>query len=669
VTRPFGVAETLAGKYRVVELLGRGGMGAVYRGEDAAGHSVAIKQLLAGYPDDEGSVERFRREARLAASVRHENVVAVIETGQHDGSPFIVFELVTGGTLKDRIRASGALPWREAASLGAGIARGLAAIHGAGLVHRDVKPENVLLDGAGRPLISDLGLARQAGLATGGSLTRTGELLGTLEYVAPEQVESARRVDSRADLYSFGATLHALLTGRPPFEGQGLALVKKHLADAPHRSSEVVSGIPRALDDLVLELLAKSPDDRPGSAIEVARRLDEIARGSAGSGRGKLAALAVAAVIAAAVIAWIARRAEPPAPPVPPELAAVTSSVARPAPADDSPPWFQKLDRAKRPPSIPKGVVVSSEPGEYVNVKDGSVLLFVPGGTFKMGWDVKDSRGKPIPDIKVHEVVLSPYFIGKLEVTRAQFTAFVNAKDYVTAAEKSPKGTALVRTDIRPPGPLDGIWRGGLDDVREVSWRKPQGVETDEPPTDDHPVVQVTWNDAVAYCEWAGLELPTEAQWERAASWDAATSTPHQYPWGNHTPEDRPMANLRDASMRKLPRFFDAKKIETTIDDGFPRTAPVGKFSSDRSPIGALDMGGNVDEWCRDVYSPEAYHRARPNDPCWEVLPEGGTPTTRVTRGGSWNSLLSHAVTCQRLSLEQGTCADDLGFRVARSIP
>jgi formylglycine-generating enzyme required for sulfatase activity len=669
LTRSFGVGETLAGKYRIVELLGRGGMGAVYRGEDTAGHPVAVKQVLASFPDDDqGSIERFRREARLAAAVRHENVVGLIETGEHDGAPFIVFDLVTGGTLKERLRARGAFSWREAASLGAGIARGLAAIHSAGLVHRDVKPENVLLDAAGRPLISDLGLARQAGVATGGSLTRTGELLGTLEYVAPEQVESARRVDSRADLYSFGATLYALLTGRPPFEGQGLELVKKHMTDAPRRPSEVVKGIPRALDDLVLALLAKSPDDRPASAIEVARRLDAIASGAGGGGR-RTVAISVGVVVVllgGLALAWGATRGPPPVAAERPHETATTSAVVtRAATADETPAWFQKLDAAHRPAALPKGIVVSSTPGEYVNVKDGSVLLFVPKGKFRMGWVPPQRQEKSVPDSPEHDVSLSAYFIGKYEVTRRQFEAFVNETKYVTTAELEPK-SALVRTDFDDTTTDADLKRGGHA-TRGVSWRQPQGVETIDPPGDDHPVVQVSWEDACAYCKWAGLRLPSEAQWERAAAWDGRRS--HRFPWGDEEPADggSPRANLRDVSVRKLPKFFDPAKV-ASWDDGYVRTAPVGSFASGRSFIEAHDMAGNVGEWCQDAYLAEAY-KTSAMDPCYETEAGSGMATKHVTRGGSWNSPSYDAVTARRAWLEQNLCTDDIGFRVARSIP
>ena len=289
-------------------------MGAVYRAEDATGRPVALKVMT-----DRAPLERFRREAQVATEVRHPNVVSVLASGDDPRAPFVAFELVEGGTLGDLLRREGRLDWKRAVMHGAEVARGLAAIHAAGLVHRDIKPDNVLLAPAGAK-VSDLGLARRApGLSTQG-LTRTGELLGTLEYMAPEQLDDAKRVDARADLYALGASLYALVTGTPPFRGSGLVLAKLVLDESPRPPSALAPEIPEALDALILSLLAKYPESRPPDASAVARELEAIANGAVASGaapvkrrRSPLPFAIGGGVLALATVAglWLARGRTP----------------------------------------------------------------------------------------------------------------------------------------------------------------------------------------------------------------------------------------------------------------------------------------------------------------------------------------------------------------------
>ena len=273
-------AGTRLGAYRIVETLGRGGMGVVYRAEEEpGGRPVALKVIARDLVANPNYMKRFEREARAAAAVSHPNIAALRGSGEQDGVTYLAFELVPGGTLKARLATKGPLEWREAARLGARIASALAAIHEAGFVHRDVKPENVLLDGDGTPKLADFGLARreQADQGGRGSLTKTGEILGTPEYMSPEQADGAP-TDARADLYSLGATIHALVAGRPPFEGQGYMLLTQVLTRPPPPLRTIVPSVPEALDRLVLELLAKDPTARPARAAEVAVRLETLAK-------------------------------------------------------------------------------------------------------------------------------------------------------------------------------------------------------------------------------------------------------------------------------------------------------------------------------------------------------------------------------------------------------
>jgi serine/threonine-protein kinase len=332
---PLKPGDQLGG-YRVVALLGQGGMGAVYRAEDATGRPVALKVMTIAA--DGVTLERFHREARLAAEVRHPNVVSVLASGGDARAPFLVLELVEGGTLGHLLRREGRLDWRRAVKHGAEIARGLAAIHAAGLIHRDLKPDNVLLAPTGAK-VSDLGLARRAptGLSSQG-LTRTGDVLGTLEYMAPEQLEDAKRVDARADLYALGASLYSLLTGAPPFQGTGLVLAKLVLVESPRPPRALAPEIPEALEALVLSLLAKSPEDRPPDASAVVRELEAITSGAAPlkPRRSPLPFVIVGGALALATIAgvWLARGRTPEPVPTPTPTSSTPAPERRTFPAE-----------------------------------------------------------------------------------------------------------------------------------------------------------------------------------------------------------------------------------------------------------------------------------------------------------------------------------------------
>ena len=326
---------TIVGRYRIVKLLGRGGMGAVYEAKDEQlGRSIALKVVSEGLAAEERFLRRFAREGRAGAAVRNAHVAVVHEAGSTGGVAMIAMELLPGGSLADRLKTKGAFPWPEAAGLGVQIATGLAAIHAAGFVHRDLKPENVLLDESGTAKITDLGLVghdTEDRRSIGNSLTKTGELLGTLAYMAPEQAEGTH-VDARADLYALGALLHALITGAPPFQGTGYALVRQHLEARPPSVRDSVTDVPRPLSSLILRLLDKDPARR-GDARSVAVELDAIARGKTtepGHGRPLLLGAVVVAIGAALGVGVLIGSAHAPPAGAPPP---VTLAPTPPAPA------------------------------------------------------------------------------------------------------------------------------------------------------------------------------------------------------------------------------------------------------------------------------------------------------------------------------------------------
>ena len=262
---------------RIEAVAGRGGMGVVYRATELSlGRPVALKLLAPDRAGDEEFRERFQREWRMAASIDHPNVIPIYGAGDHDGSLYLVMRYVGGTDLHALLREQGRLDPERAAELVAQLASALDAAHAAGLVHRDVKPANVLLAG-NHAYLSDFGLTRLAGSDT--ELTGSGQWIGTVEYCSPEQLQG-ERTDARADVYSLGCVLFAALCGRPPFaQGTVTATMLSHLHDPPPMPSEL--GAPREFDRVIARALAKRPDDRYPSTGDLGRAALAAARGEA----------------------------------------------------------------------------------------------------------------------------------------------------------------------------------------------------------------------------------------------------------------------------------------------------------------------------------------------------------------------------------------------------
>jgi eukaryotic-like serine/threonine-protein kinase len=265
--------RTLAGRFHLESEVATGGMGTVWRARDEVlGRPVAVKVLHQRLARDPDVLERFRLEAVAAARLSHPNVVRVFDTGVDDGVCFIVMELFEGTTLDREIHGQGPLPGAEAARVVGSVLRGLAHAHRQGVVHRDVKPANVLIDRGGLVKVTDFGIAKAA-FATS-DLTTTGQLLGTARYLAPEQVTGGD-VDHRADLYATGVVLYESLTGRPPFEGAThIATATMRLNSDPRPPGALRPGISRRLEAVTMRALARDPDDRFQSADEMSAALD-----------------------------------------------------------------------------------------------------------------------------------------------------------------------------------------------------------------------------------------------------------------------------------------------------------------------------------------------------------------------------------------------------------
>lgn len=267
------------GRYELVEILGRGGMGVVYKAFDQSlNRHVAIKLIRSTLTDNPEALARFQREARAAASIRNQHVVAIHHIEEAAAGPYLVMEYVEGISLEERLQDKQPLKPQEIARVGSEIALGLAAAHDKGLIHRDVKPANILLERpSGRVKITDFGLARS--LHDSG-ITHEDCIAGTPEYISPEQAAGAS-IDHRADLFSLGSVLYAMCTGVPPFRAdEPLAVLRRTREDSPTPIDEVRTKIPAALGEVISKLLKKDPEERFATAIDVADALDATCRTS-----------------------------------------------------------------------------------------------------------------------------------------------------------------------------------------------------------------------------------------------------------------------------------------------------------------------------------------------------------------------------------------------------
>jgi eukaryotic-like serine/threonine-protein kinase len=276
------LGELIAGRYELQELVGSGGMSNVFRAYDRLlERSVAIKVLHEQFSRDADYVERFRREARSVAQLAHPHIVTVIDRGDENGRQYIVFEYIEGENLKALV-ADGALPVDEAVEYGLQVASALDFAHKRGLVHRDVKPQNVLLNEEGQAKVTDFGIARSLDVQGG---TETGTVLGTSDYIAPEQARGDQ-VDQKTDIYSLGAVLYELLTGEVPYEGDNFVVVAmRHVNDPVPSVLDRRPDVPYRLDHAVRRAMAKEPEDRFPSMEDLIGEL-EACLGEDGSDEG-----------------------------------------------------------------------------------------------------------------------------------------------------------------------------------------------------------------------------------------------------------------------------------------------------------------------------------------------------------------------------------------------
>jgi serine/threonine-protein kinase len=271
--------RVLADRYEIESVLGQGGMARVFKGTDRVlNRSVAVKVLSPQFANDDQFVARFRREAQAAAALNHPNIVSVYDTGSQGDVHYIVMEYVEGRTLKDIIQQEGPLLPERATEIGAAVAAALAAAHEGGLVHRDIKPGNIMITREGEVKVMDFGIARTS---TGDTLTQTASILGTASYLSPEQAQG-EPVDARSDIYSMGCVLYEMVTARAPFSGDSpVAIAYKHVRENPVPPSRINQDVPASVESVVMKCMAKNPANRYQSADELREDLERVHRGGA----------------------------------------------------------------------------------------------------------------------------------------------------------------------------------------------------------------------------------------------------------------------------------------------------------------------------------------------------------------------------------------------------
>jgi len=743
----------LLDRYLVLDAIDSGGMGLVFKAlHRSLDRVVALKTLPPSAADSEEKVKRFRREAKNAAMLSHPNIVTTHDAHESNGVYFLVMEYVPGKDLGKSVKQSGPLPVAEAVDYVIQAAKGLEYAHSQGIVHRDIKPGNLVLDADGTVKVLDLGLAR---LDTSNGTTATTEeeltsshgVMGTASYMSPEQAANTHDVDARSDIYSLGCTLYFLLTGRPPYkEGTFLNTVLAH-RDKPIPPLETQRhDVPEELVAVYRRMLAKNPEGRYQSMTEVIAALSGPAAGKQviidtssrdpsltverkplptrkGAPRrwwmiGSMATLLLVAgvvltvvfkiitaagtlivevnepdaevqvdgskikittskdgqrvkirvkegihtltvtkggfqtftkevVVKSGGVVTIKVRLEPPRTSVTSKITPKPSSspAELPSKPSDPPPAIAPFDADQAKQHQQAWAEYLGLPVEReIDLGEGTKMTFVliPPGEFLMGSTaeeqarfLEDARadGDPWTIDRIpsegpqHRVrITKPFAVSRHEVTRGQFRQFVEETGYKTYAEQ------------------DGIGGVGFLDGKHV--RDPRFIWSAYlgfPHTDDHPVVNVSWNDARAFCKWLSkkqgvkYDLPTEAQWEYACR--AGTTTF----W--HCGDS-------DTTLYECAWFFG---------NSGARIHPVAQLKP--NAWGLYDMHGNVWDWCADWYGADYYTQALPSDPSG---PTAGQ--RRVCRGGGWHRWAPCCRSAYRHMMWPHHSYANLGFRVASEI-
>lgn len=622
------------GPYVILDKIGQGGMGSVFKAlHRHMRREVAIKVLHADLAESHDALQRFQREMRAGGKLNHPHIVPTLDADQVGDTMFLVMEYVPGTNLALLVGQNGPLPIEQALRYVAHAAEGLAHAHEQGIIHRDIKPSNLLCDEHGNVRVLDLGLARFAadGQSQQTQLTGTGELLGTVDYMAPEQALSTRKADARSDIYSLGCTLAYLLTGQPPFGGE--SVLKRLMA---HRDTPVPSlcdvrhDVPAAVNRIFQKMVAKQPAERYQSMRELLADLAPLVGSrrprSRWMRRGVLAAVVASVLIAGVMfsrqrVVDESKISDGPikiVQPVSPPSVAIAPFDASQAEAHQA-AWAKYLH----------------QPVETTN-SIGMKLRLIPPGEFQQGAseqeieEFSNLEGRSLAtDGPQHRVRLTgPFYIGVSEVTQAEYQTVIGSNPSMF----SPTGEFAARV---------------------------AGSETTQ-----HPVENVTWFDAIEFCNalslrekltpcyeridndvtivsGTGYRLPTEAEWEFACR--AGTESPWSF--GD---QDAPF-----------------EQFAWVAGNGEFRSHPVGQLAPNAFQL--HDLHGNLWEWCQDVFDPRYYESL--TDPI-TADPTGPPPAgVRCMRGGVWDNSIRLCRSAHRGANQPTAHNASIGFRIVRTVP
>jgi len=728
--------KILDGKYQISGIVGRGGFGYVYLArERLTGEVVAIKELIPSFVDDPEMVHRFIQEARATLRLKHRYIARTYGIFQDQGTYYLAMEHLPGGSLEERLE-DGPLPPHQVVRIAADLCEALHYAHQKGVVHCDIKPANVLFDEDGQVQLVDFGIAYvSTDMMTRRFHTAAGLAMGTVQYMAPEQLSGVRD-DPRIDVYAVGVLLYRMLAGKPylAFRTETTPAAQAHnigliQQSQPRSLTDVRTDVPEHLAAVVHRALHKDPKGRfpsaeamrdalqrrqsgrqgrktirarddggsarerassretPGRGIGPAaegdrRGVDEadldLRRVSQQSGRGPtdgappgsgsqqrrstpggipliawaLGGLALAVLTAAVALGLVlagqtgrsgdavgelgrvstAEATEGDSATREPSATGTPTRTVDPSPLPDE-------NRADTPE--PAGTEATPEVETQIRPTDGAMMILVPAGAFDMGTSREDiehalafclelndecQREVFEKEWPIHRVTLDSFWIDRTEVTNEQFATFLDQE-----TNQAEDGTDWLEVESE----------SALIEQAGDSFRAKAGYA-------DHPVLEVTWHGAAAYCEWIGGRLPTEAEWEYAARGPEA----RVFPWGDTFDGQR--LNFCDA---RCPSEWAAEDS----DDGYAKTGPVGGYPGGASWCGALDMAGNVWEWVEDWYGD--YREEA------DVNPTGpASGAQKVLRGGSWYDTEQFVRSAYRFQLDPKFGFTVAGFRCAKDV-
>lgn len=671
-------------RYKVEESLGRGGMAEVYKAWDQQRATyLALKVLRQDIAQDTVFLRRFRREAQTLEKLQHPNIVRFYGIDKDQTTVFMLMDYIEGTTLQTLLFKNSGKPleMKMIYHVLNSICSALHYAHQMGLIHCDIKPGNIMIDKSIQVRLTDFGISRMTDEATA---TMVG--FGTPAYMPPELV-IGKDPSPQSDIYSLGIVLYEMVTGgERPFTGEkskttGMTSKKvrwEQMNLDPPSPRLYNPNISPELEGIILRCLNKDPNLRyndaldlleafkstvseavinedfnsfeslltednekepPDKEINSQNRQNEFSAVFQKLIKGKLPVytyVVIGAVVIAILLGIVLSTSSMSKGDISSEnIISSTSEIATES-EEGSEEVSNSLTEEvvseidQTPTEIE---VTTQEPGTTTtNQIDGAVLVYIPGSSFTMGtttefvdgvleqtWCLNCSSNYFVNSQPEHEVYVDGYWIYQTEVTNSQFYKFIQRTGYETEAEI--KGSSTIN------------YGGSFSELSGATWETPRGVGTNIEGLDYSPVIHVSWNDAQAYCEWAGGRLPTEAEWEKAAR----GTDGQRFPWGNKSP---------------------TSSLASYNEKG--EDVPVGSYPDGASPYGVFDMAGSVWEWVFDWYDDSYYDYSPSDNP---QGPSSSSDNAKVIRGGAWNFPEYTLLTTYRDSQEVDYSSFYIGFR------